>query len=324
MTPRQCTLGRRETRHHRVPRQRKDHALQPPHRRGGRRRAAAGPGPAERRRRARARRPRDAARGALPARARRSTRASRSSTSPASIGASARRWTSASSARPMRSSTWCGRSRRPRSARRPPPAREVQALEEELVLADLEVVERRLQKLGPGLKRKPTDAEQREHALLARVQGPLEEGVPLRAPGADGGGGAAPPGVPVPVAEADPPLPEPRRGRRRRAREGAWPSWTRSASGRRRSSAGSRRRWRREVAALAARGAAELPRRAGAARAGAPPRDPRRLHAARAGQLLHGGRGRGPGLDDPGRRGGRRGRRARSTPTSRAASSGRR
>jgi GTP-binding protein YchF len=63
----------------------------------------------------------------------------------------------------------------------PLPAREVQALEEELVLADLEIVERRLQKLGPGLKRKPTDAERREHALLARVQRPLEEGVSLRA-----------------------------------------------------------------------------------------------------------------------------------------------
>ncbi|HEY7141453.1 MAG TPA: DUF933 domain-containing protein [Methylomirabilota bacterium] len=65
----------------------------------------------------------------------------------------------------------------------PPPAREAQALEEELVLADLEVVERRVQKLGPGLKRKATDAEQREHALLARVQGQLAEGVPLRAQG---------------------------------------------------------------------------------------------------------------------------------------------
>jgi ribosome-binding ATPase len=63
----------------------------------------------------------------------------------------------------------------------PQPAREVQALEEELVLADLEIVERRLSKLGPGLKRKPTDAEQREYALLGRVKGPLEEGVSLRA-----------------------------------------------------------------------------------------------------------------------------------------------
>jgi ribosome-binding ATPase YchF (GTP1/OBG family) len=65
----------------------------------------------------------------------------------------------------------------------PPPARETQSLEEELVLADLEVVERRLQKLGPGLKRKPTDAEVREEELLARVRGPLSEGVALRAQG---------------------------------------------------------------------------------------------------------------------------------------------
>ncbi len=63
----------------------------------------------------------------------------------------------------------------------PDGAREVAALEEELVLADLEIVERRLEKLGPGLKRKPTPAEQREQALLARVRGPLEEGTPLRA-----------------------------------------------------------------------------------------------------------------------------------------------
>jgi GTP-binding protein YchF len=63
----------------------------------------------------------------------------------------------------------------------PQPAREVQAFEDELVLADLEVAERRLEKLGSGLRRKPTDAEQREHALLARVRKPLEQGVALRA-----------------------------------------------------------------------------------------------------------------------------------------------
>jgi hypothetical protein len=63
----------------------------------------------------------------------------------------------------------------------PQAAREIQTLEEELVLADLDVTERRLQKLGPGLKRKPTDTEQREYALLGRVKGPLEEGVSLRA-----------------------------------------------------------------------------------------------------------------------------------------------
>lgn len=64
----------------------------------------------------------------------------------------------------------------------PPDAgREAQALEDELVLADLEVVERRLERLGPGLKRRPTGAEQREQALLARLRGPLAEGQPLRA-----------------------------------------------------------------------------------------------------------------------------------------------
>jgi GTP-binding protein YchF len=68
------------------------------------------------------------------------------------------------------------------SVRGAPPAaaREAQALEDELVLADLEVVERRLQRLGPGLKRRPTDAEQRERALLARLRGPLADGMPLR------------------------------------------------------------------------------------------------------------------------------------------------
>jgi len=63
----------------------------------------------------------------------------------------------------------------------PEAAREMAALEEELILADLEVLERRLDKLGPGLKRKATEAEQREQALLARLKPVLEAGVSLRA-----------------------------------------------------------------------------------------------------------------------------------------------
>jgi len=63
----------------------------------------------------------------------------------------------------------------------PDPAREMAALETELILADLEVVERRLARLGPALKRKPTEAEQREQALLARLRPTLEAGTPLRA-----------------------------------------------------------------------------------------------------------------------------------------------
>jgi ribosome-binding ATPase YchF (GTP1/OBG family) len=46
-------------------------------------------------------------------------------------------------------------------------------------------VERRLERLGPGLRRKPTDAEAREQAVLARLEGPLADGVPLRAQGLD-------------------------------------------------------------------------------------------------------------------------------------------
>ena len=45
----------------------------------------------------------------------------------------------------------------PDQAAAPDPAREVTALEEELVLADLEVLERRVEKLEKGLKRKLTD-----------------------------------------------------------------------------------------------------------------------------------------------------------------------
>jgi GTP-binding protein YchF len=63
----------------------------------------------------------------------------------------------------------------------PDPPREIRALEEELVLADLDVVERRLERLGPGLKRKPTEQEQREQALLGRLRDPLADGVPVRA-----------------------------------------------------------------------------------------------------------------------------------------------
>jgi ribosome-binding ATPase len=67
------------------------------------------------------------------------------------------------------------------AAEPPDPVRDVKALEEELILADLEVVERRLEKLEKGLRRKATDTEQREQALLARLTGPLGDAVPLRA-----------------------------------------------------------------------------------------------------------------------------------------------
>lgn len=62
----------------------------------------------------------------------------------------------------------------------PPPAGEVEALEAELMLADLEALERRLERLR-ALKRRPTEAEERERALLDRIRPRLEGGAPLRA-----------------------------------------------------------------------------------------------------------------------------------------------
>jgi hypothetical protein len=63
----------------------------------------------------------------------------------------------------------------------PEPRREAALLEDELILADLEVVERRLRRLGPALKRKPTEAEAREQDCLARARPSLEAGLALRA-----------------------------------------------------------------------------------------------------------------------------------------------
>ncbi len=63
------------------------------------------------------------------------------------------------------------------------PARDVDDLETELILADLEVVERRLVRLEASLKKRRTDADAREQALLRRLVPVLEAGTPLRAAG---------------------------------------------------------------------------------------------------------------------------------------------
>lgn len=63
------------------------------------------------------------------------------------------------------------------------PARDAQAMEDELILADLGVVERRLERLDKDAKKgKSADAEQ-ERDLLVRCQAALENGQPLRALG---------------------------------------------------------------------------------------------------------------------------------------------
>jgi GTP-binding protein YchF len=63
----------------------------------------------------------------------------------------------------------------------PDPRRDILDLELELMLADLEVVDRRLERLEASLKKQRKEAEVREHALLGRLKTTLEAETPLRA-----------------------------------------------------------------------------------------------------------------------------------------------
>ena len=61
------------------------------------------------------------------------------------------------------------------------PARDAQAMEDELILADLGVVERRLERLEKDLKKNRTSDLERERDVLLQCKTALEEGRPLRA-----------------------------------------------------------------------------------------------------------------------------------------------
>ncbi len=63
------------------------------------------------------------------------------------------------------------------------PAGDIDDLETELILADLEVVERRLERLEAQLKKKRTDADAHEQAVLLKLKPGLESGRPIRAMG---------------------------------------------------------------------------------------------------------------------------------------------
>jgi GTP-binding protein YchF len=65
----------------------------------------------------------------------------------------------------------------------PDPRRDIVDLEMELLLADLEVVERRLERLELSLRKRRTDAEAAEQAVLQRLKTALEAETPLRAAG---------------------------------------------------------------------------------------------------------------------------------------------
>src|SRR5215470_1736001 len=63
----------------------------------------------------------------------------------------------------------------------PDPRRDIGDLETELLLADLDVVERRLERLAISIKKRRTDTEVREQEVLARLKTALEGETPLRA-----------------------------------------------------------------------------------------------------------------------------------------------
>jgi len=63
----------------------------------------------------------------------------------------------------------------------PAPKRDIEDLETELILADLEVVERRLERLEASIKKQRKEADVREQAILTRLKQDLESETPLRA-----------------------------------------------------------------------------------------------------------------------------------------------
>jgi ribosome-binding ATPase len=66
------------------------------------------------------------------------------------------------------------------------PVRDARAMEDELILADLGVVERRLERLEKDLKKTPSAELKLEHALLLRCKPSLESGQALRTMGLTG------------------------------------------------------------------------------------------------------------------------------------------
>jgi ribosome-binding ATPase len=66
------------------------------------------------------------------------------------------------------------------------PARDAQAMEDELILADLGVAERRLERIDRDLKKSRSADLEQERALMVRCREALENGTPLRALGLAG------------------------------------------------------------------------------------------------------------------------------------------
>ena len=69
----------------------------------------------------------------------------------------------------------------PHPSGRVDPARDAQAMEDELILADLGIAERRLERLEKDLKKSRTSELEKERELVERCKAALERGEPLRA-----------------------------------------------------------------------------------------------------------------------------------------------
>src|SRR5262249_18631847 len=101
----------------------------------------------------------------------------------------------------------------------PAPRRDIEDLETELILADLEVVERRLERLEAALKKRRPDVEARGAEGVARLKNARAGAAEDRAGGRDAAPRPDASGrrrqgdswLHVPVPEADPPLRQPRR-----------------------------------------------------------------------------------------------------------------
>jgi ribosome-binding ATPase len=65
----------------------------------------------------------------------------------------------------------------------PDPKRDIADLDTELILADLDVVDRRLERLDASIKKRRTDVEVKEQEILRQLKEQLESETPLRAAG---------------------------------------------------------------------------------------------------------------------------------------------
>ena len=101
------------------------------------------------------------------------------------------------------------------------PARDAQTMEDELILADLGIVERRLERLEKDLKKGRSAELEKERDLVQRCKAALEEGKPLRALQLDRRRSQTSERLSVPVGQAAAARHQSRRVRHRRRRRAA-------------------------------------------------------------------------------------------------------